>query len=302
MTTSNKRNSHRNAVMNHSRVQRAVSSVIADQTRAEELLEQLKTTETTLGESDTPKTSETPEDKQPEPTEKQEAPAASQSPLDGQEPLTGDTGEEKFLAAFAAEKTFFKMLINTLSIDEGELYTWLTGLWRKRSSLIKEYRNGNFKAMREILCADEPSFDHALAVKHVVWLLPLVQTKAEEKLAAYGEFAVLLGGEIVKDFLAGFKSNLEARLEARLEAHHEVRHEESDVSAAGGVASIGEIAAMQQELVPVNEKGLTAFELLVAQGWSSKDAAAKARQLKYDNEEARWYIPNDRGFKHYWSL
>ncbi len=291
MTTSNKRsNGHRNAVMNHSRVQRAVSSVIADQTRAEELLEQLKTTETapsTLGVSETP---EVPEDKQPE-----------KAPEDLPQPDAPLSDEEKFLAAFAAEKTFFKMLIRTLAIDEGELYTWLIGLWRKRSSLIKEYRTGNFEALRKILETDEPSFDHALAVKHVVWLLPLVQIKAEEKLAVYGEFAVLLGGEIVKDFLAGFKSNLEARLEARLEAHHEVRHEESDVSAVDE-ASEDEVAAMQQELIPVNEKGVTAFELLVAQGWNQKDAAAKARQLKYDNEEARWYIPNDRGFKHYWSL
>ncbi len=282
MTTSNKRNSHRNAVMNHSRVQRAVSSVIADQTRAEELLEQLKTTETTLGESDAPITSETPEvleDKQPE-----------NAPEDLPQPDAPLSDEEKFLAAFAAEKTFFKMLIRTLAIDEGELYTWLTGLWRKRSSLIKEYRTGNFEALRKILETDEPNFDHALAVKHVTWLLPLVQTKGEEKLAAYGEFAVALGGELLKDFLAGFKSNLEAR------------HGESDVPAAGGVASLVEIAAMQQELTPVNEKGVTASELLVAQGWNQKDAAAKARQLKYDNEEARWYIPNDRGFKHYWSL
>lgn len=276
MTTSNKRsNGHRNAVMNNTRVQRAVSKVIADQERAEELLEQLNVTApqepapTTLGASETP---EVPEDLQPN------------VPL---------TDEEKFLAAFAAEKTFFKMLIRTLAIDEGELYTWLIGLWGKRSSLIKEYRTGNFEAIRKILETDEPSFDHALAVKHVVWLLPLVQTKAEEKLAVYGEFAVLLGGEIVKDFLAGFKSNLEARLEAR--------HEESDVSAVDE-ASEDEVAAMQQELIPVNEKGVTAFELLVAQGWNRKDAAAKARQLKYDNEEARWYIPNDRGFKHYWSL
>lgn len=284
MTTSNKRgNGHRNAVMNNTRVQRALSSVISDTANAEKALEQLNAAPTTAAAAaaaadvvSTTSAAETPEVPEKAP-------------------------EEKFLAAFAAEKTFFKMLIRTLAIDEGELYTWLIGLWRKRSSLIKEYQKGNFEALRKILEVDEPCFDHALAVKHVVWLLPLVQAKAEEKLAAYGEFAVLLGGEIVKDFLAGFKSTLEARLEARLEAHHEVRHEESGRSAVDE-ASEDEVAAMQQELIPVNEKGLTAFELLVAQGWSSKDAAAKARQLKYDNEEARWYIPNDRGFKHYWSL
>ena len=283
MATSNKRSKgHLNAVMNNTRVQRAVSKVIADQTRAEELLEQLNVTAPQEPAPSTLVLPETPEDKQPEKT-----PEASPQSMERL------SDEQIFLAAFAAEKTFFKMLINTLAIDEGELYTWLTGLWRKRSSLIKEYRSGNFEALRKILETDEPSFDHALAVKHVVWLLPLVQAKAEEKLAAYGEFAVLLGGELLKDFLASFKCNLEARLEARLE--------ESGKSAAEE-ASEEEIAAMQQELIPVNEKGVTAFELLVAQGWNRKDAAAKARQLKYDNEEARWYISNERGFKHYWSL
>ena len=229
MTTSNKRgNGHRNAVMNNTRVQRAVSKVITDQTRAEELLEQLNATSTTAAAAAAPadvvdttaaETPEVPEDKQPE-----------NAPEDLPQPDAPVSDEQIFLAAFAAEKTFFKMLINTLSIDEGELYTWLTGLWCKRSSLIKEYRNGNFKAMREILRADEPSFDHALAVKHVAWLLPLVQVKAEEKLAAYGEFAVLLGSELLKDFLAGFKSNLEARLEAR--------REESGKSATSSTPSV----------------------------------------------------------------
>lgn len=280
MATSNKRsNGHLNAVMNNTRVQRAVSKVIADQTRAEELLEQLNATSTPADDVDTT-AAETPE----VPEKTPEASPQSTERL---------SDEQIFLAAFAAEKTFFKMLINTLAIDEGELYTWLTGLWFKRSSLIKEYRSGNFEALRKILETDEPSFDHALAVKHVVWLLPLVQAKAEEKLAAYGEFAVLLGGELLKDFLASFKCNLEARLEARLE--------ESGKSAAEE-ASEEEIAAMQQELIPVNEKGVTAFELLVAQGWNRKDAEVKARQLKYDSEEARWYISNERGFKHYWSL
>ena len=159
MTTSNKRsNGHRNAVMNHSRVQRAVSSVIADQTRAEELLEQLKTTETTLGESDAPKTSETPEDKQPEPTEKQEAPAASQSLLDERLPAhQGETGEEnKLLKLLADMNNGPKAFLEHWGVTPKELGKSLAQLLGEQEALLQAIRDRDLRQLLSVLVKVSP--------------------------------------------------------------------------------------------------------------------------------------------------
>ena len=141
MTTSNKRsNGHRNAVMNNTRVQRAVNKVIADQERAEELLEQLNVASTTAA-----------------------AAAATADVVDTTAAETPEVPEkapeEKFLAEFAAEKTFFKMLIRTLAIDEGVLIPYQQGsLFRPMAEV---------KLNREI-CLNPLSAGKSFQTNHIV--------------------------------------------------------------------------------------------------------------------------------------
>lgn len=294
MTTSNKRNSHRNAVMNHSRVQRAVSSVIADQTRAEELLEQLKTTETTLGESDAPKTSETPEDKQPEPTEKQEAPAASQSLLDERLPAhQGETGEEnKLLKLLMSASNDPKTFLEFLGVTPKELGQAIAQLLTEQEALLQSIRDRDTCQLLTVLVKVSP-FKVGVVKSNVFGLIPDVLPLVEAFLK--GALGQDMADILMPSIELLFGKVIQAAMDAMAELEEVVKKIGEELKAEEtATSSESPVENPQRHTV---ETSPSIFDLLIARGYNQKDAADLAPQITKD--ETGYFIQRSNGYRFY---
>lgn len=290
MTTSNKRNSHRNAVMNHSRVQRAVSSVIADQTRAEELLEQLKTTETTLGESDAPKTSETPEDKQPEPTEKQEAPAASQSLLDERLPAhQGETGEEnKLLKLLMSASNDPKTFLEFLGVTPKELGQAIAQLLTEQEALLQSIRDRDTCQLLTVLVKVSP-FKVGVVKSNVFGLIPDVLPLVEAFLK--GALGQDMADILMPSIELLFGKVIQAAMDAMAELEEIVEELKAEETATSSESPVENPQRPNVETAP------SIFDLLITRGYNQKDAADLAPQITKD--ETGYFIQRSNGYRFY---
>ena len=296
MTTSNKRNGHRNAVMNHSRVQRAVSSVIADQTRAEELLEQLNATSTTAAAAaatadvvDTTAT-ETPVDKQPEPAEKQEAPAASQSHDEQEVAHQAATGEEnKLLKLLAGTSNDPKTLLEFLGVTPKELGKSLAQLLTEQDAILQAIRDRDMCQLLPVLVKVSP-FKLPVVKGNLFALIPDVLPLVEVflKRALSQDMADILMPSI--ELLFG--KVIQAAMDAMAELEEIVEELKAEETATSSTPSDGEVQKPR-----ANVSAPTVFDLLIQNGYNQKDAADLAPQITKD--ETGYFIQRSNGYRFY---
>ena len=283
MTTSNKRgNGHLNAVMNNTRVQRAVSKVIADKTRAEELLEQLNATSKTADDVDTT-AAKTPE-----------APAASQTPLDGQEAAhQAATGEEnKLLKLLVSASSDPKTFLEVLGVTPKELGKSLAQLLAEQDALLQAIRDRDTRQLLSVLVKVSP-FKMTVVKGNLFTLipdaLPLIETFLKRALGQDMADILMPSIELL------FGKVIQAAMETVAQLEDEILDIIDDLKQEEVVSSSESPVENPQR--PKVETAPSIFDLLIARGYNQKDAADLAPQITKD--ETGYFIQRSNGYRFY---
>ena len=285
MTTSNKRsNGHRNAVMNNTRVQRAVNKVIADQERAEELLEQLNVAPTTAAAA-AATTADVVD------TTAAETPAASQTLLGEQEAThQAATGEEnKLLTLLADTSKDPKALLEFLGVTPKELGKALAALLEEQDALLQAVRDRDMRKLLSVLVKVSP-FKVGVVKSNVFGLIPDVLPLVEAFLK--GALGQDMADILMPSIELLFGKVIQAAMDAMAELEEIVEELKAEETATSSTPSDGEV---QKPRVHVSAP--TVFDLLIQNGYNQKDAADLASQITKD--ETGYFIQRSNGYRFY---